>query len=196
MSEFQSFPKIARYENLDVVLTEKIDGTNGCLVWTEDGEFFVQSRNRIIMPGKNTDNAGFAAWAYEHHDELLDFFGVGRHYGEWYGKGIAHGYKLDKRYFAPFNTARWNYQTVGDADWPEDVRPVPVLDTVPLPEIDDELAYWETELKVSGSRVTPEFVVPEGIMAYCDGFRGGYLKFPFNRVPKGVWKDRGREKRN
>src|ERR1035437_8585597 len=64
-----AFPKIARL-NRDIVITEKIDGTNAAigiveLPQSEEGsvmyEVYAQSRNRIITPGKG-DHAGFAAW--------------------------------------------------------------------------------------------------------------------------------------
>lgn len=107
MNEFQEFPKIGRLSR-DVVITEKIDGTNACIfIDSADGTFLVGSRTRWITP--EADNHGFARWAFDHRDELLTL-GDGRHFGEWWGSGIQRGYgftKGDKR-FSLFNVARWH----------------------------------------------------------------------------------------
>ena len=77
--EFDKFTKIARFSR-EVIVTEKIDGTNAQIVITEDGEFFTGSRKRFITP--EDDNFGFSKWAHEHKEELMQL-GVGKHYGEW-----------------------------------------------------------------------------------------------------------------
>ena len=48
-TEFQEFPKIARLSR-EAIITEKIDGTNGCVCITEDGQMLVGSRTRWITP--------------------------------------------------------------------------------------------------------------------------------------------------
>ena len=83
MKEFIEFPKMARLSR-EVVITEKIDGTNACIYIGEDGEFLVGSRTRWITPDQ--DNHGFAAWAYANKDKLL-LLGHGTHFGEWWGTG-------------------------------------------------------------------------------------------------------------
>jgi hypothetical protein len=88
-----------------MIISEKIDGTNGCVYVGEDGEFLVGSRTRWITPEK--DNHGFAAWAYEHKDELINGLGHGRHFGEWWGKGIQRNYGLAEKRFSLFNVQRW-----------------------------------------------------------------------------------------
>ena len=80
-TEFQKIPRLSR----DMVITEKIDGTNSCICITEDGEFLTGSRHKWITP--ENDNYGFSRWAHEHKDELMKL-GVGVHYGEWWGSGI------------------------------------------------------------------------------------------------------------
>ena len=103
---FQGFPKMARYSR-DVIVTEKIDGTNGQIFIGGDGEFLVGSRTRWITP--ENDNHGFAKWAYANKEKLIEKLGVGRHFGEWFGNGIQRGYGLpngDKRFYL-FNTSRW-----------------------------------------------------------------------------------------
>lgn len=49
MSDFVGFQKIARFSR-DVIVTEKIDGTNACIWIGEDGSFLTGSRTRWITP--------------------------------------------------------------------------------------------------------------------------------------------------
>lgn len=83
MTEFQSFPKIARL-NRDIVITEKIDGTNAAIgvepigLGAQTGEYvegqvrvYAQSRSRIITP--EDDNFGFAKWVRDNADKLAEF---------------------------------------------------------------------------------------------------------------------------
>ena len=105
--EFQEFQKIARLSR-DIVITEKIDGTNGVIGIEDDGvTMHVGSRSRWLTV-ENGDNFGFALWALTHKDELLTL-GPGLHYGEWWGSGIQRGYGLQKgeKRFSLFNVARW-----------------------------------------------------------------------------------------
>lgn len=98
-----SFSKIPRL-NRDIVITEKIDGTNGLVHVTETGEVCAGSRNRWITPEK--DNFGFAKWVDANAQELQKL-GPGNHYGEWWGQGIQDGYGLKEKRFSLFNTGRW-----------------------------------------------------------------------------------------
>lgn len=160
LSEFETFRKIARLRR-DCVITEKIDGTNAQISIGENGDFRVGSRNRWILPNsvqKNADNQGFAAWAYEHKDELMGL-GVGRHYGEWWGSGIQRGYGLpagDKR-FSLFNVSVWGEKR------PACCGVVPVLyeGAFDTHAADDALEL----LRTKGSQAAP-FMNPEGIVVY------------------------------
>jgi len=157
MMEFRKFGKIARLSR-EIVVTEKIDGTNGLIAIGEDGEFRVGSRNQWITPEK--DNAGFARWAYEHKDELMQL-GAGYHYGEWWGQGIQRGYGLKEKRFSLFNTSRWSDEL--------GVRPacchvVPVLYTGMF---DTEMVQiWLDWLGRNGSVAAPGFMNPEGVVIY------------------------------
>lgn len=104
MIEFKPFQKIARL-NREVLVTEKIDGTNG-LVWiAEDGvEMRAGSRSRWITP--EADNFGFAKWVADNAEELRRL-GPGYHYGEWWGAGIQRRYGLTEKRFSLFNVSRW-----------------------------------------------------------------------------------------
>ena len=101
--EFIKFEKIARL-NREIIITEKIDGTNAQICITEDGEFLVGSRTRWITP--QDDNYGFAKWAYANKDELMTL-GVGSHFGEWWGQGIQRNYSMTGKVFSLFNVSRW-----------------------------------------------------------------------------------------
>lgn len=103
MSDFQEFAKIYRWTR-EVVITEKIDGTNAQVLIGEDGSIRAGSRNRYITPDK--DNFGFARWVEEHAAELRGL-GPGRHFGEWWGQGIQRGYGLTEKRFSLFNVSRW-----------------------------------------------------------------------------------------
>lgn len=170
MIPFEPWPKTTRFRD-DYVYTEKIDGTNACVVFkgfrdpTVDFEFAAQSRNRLITP--DSDNAGFARWVYENKDELFELLGEGRHYGEWWGKKIGRTYGLESQHFSLFNTGRWA-QATGTMDpfvvGGSNVGPVPVLGVHSLDfEYIDSLMR---DLKVNGSKAAPGFMNPEGLCVY------------------------------
>ena len=130
MSEFQEFPKVPRL-NRDVVITEKIDGTNAqvlveqldrgadlsafahetdlvAAIDVDDAPYLVRagSRSRWLRPGKQ-DNHGFSAFVAANAESLVRALGAGRHYGEWWGLGINRGYGLKGKVFSLFNVSRW-----------------------------------------------------------------------------------------
>lgn len=188
--EFEKFPKIARYAKEAVTITEKIDGTNAALL-IEGGALQAASRSRLITP--DDDNHGFARWAYENTDELVELLGEGRHFGEWWGHGIQRGYGLKNKFFSLFNTYRFRDLA---AEYPaglwigdHGLGVVPVLaDEVPLFMLDEVLASVELELEVGGSHAAPnalsEHGIPaEGLMIYFHELRT-YLKAPFGKAPK------------
>lgn len=156
MPEFMEFRKIPRLSR-DCVVTEKIDGTNGCIYIGEDGEFLVGSRSRWITP--DNDNFGFARWAYSHEEELRGL-GCGTHYGEWWGSGIQRGYGLKEKRFSLFNTSLW-----GD---PEKrlscCGVVPILYSGPFTTEDIDVCL--AMLRANGSSASPGFMEPEGIIVY------------------------------
>ena len=154
--EFRKFDKIARLSR-EIVVTEKIDGTNGLIAIGDDGEFQVGSRSRWITP--ENDNFGFARWAYEHKDELMNL-GAGFHYGEWWGLGIQRGYGLKEKRFSLFNTSRWSDDSVR----PECCHVVPVLYTGMFNT--ETIQIWLDWLSRNGSVAAPGFMQPEGIVIY------------------------------
>jgi hypothetical protein len=116
--EFRSFNKIARFSR-EMIVTEKIDGTNGIIAIGENGEFQIGSRNKWLtdeLGNIQSDNAGFAQWAIKNRDSLMAL-GAGYHYGEWWGSGIQRGYDLPKgeKRFSLFNVSRWSDDSVRPA---------------------------------------------------------------------------------
>lgn len=67
---FKAFAKIPRLYR-EVWVTEKIDGTNACVVVTEDNQVYAQSRSRIITP--EDDEAPFSDDYAPPYYEELDF---------------------------------------------------------------------------------------------------------------------------
>lgn len=155
MIEFKPFNKIYRYSR-EVVITEKLDGTNASVVITEDGQFLTGSRNRWITP--EDDNYGFSRWANANKEELLKL-GVGQHFGEWYGQGIQHSYggAKEKR-FALFNTSRWENERPACCD----VVPVLYKGMFTQEAVDNSMLF----LRENGSQMVKGFMRPEGIIIY------------------------------
>lgn len=195
--EFKAWPKTPRLFR-EIIITEKIDGTNSAVIIQELGDFAdadpmnclavvvrdgkhyeiaAQSRNRLIFPGKTTDNYGFAGWVQKNAEQLFDLLGPGRHYGEWWGEGIQKRYVNaypQIRGFALFNTARHE----GLHEWlPMDggidvlVEPVHILYQGPFSE--DVIHDTLSELNRLGSWMSPPDS-PEGIVIFHTQSRQTY----------------------
>ncbi len=155
-TEFTPFNKIPRLRR-GIVITEKIDGTNAQIRITNQGEMLVGSRNRWITP--DDDNFGFATWVKEHEEELK-LLGPGCHFGEWWGPGIQRGYGLAERKFSLFNISRWKEPNVLPACC--SLVPVLAMGNFGGHEIDAALE----DLRVNGSKASPGFMRPEGIVVF------------------------------
>jgi len=122
--EFQEFAKISRL-NREVIVTEKIDGTNGqvhirpaegsrlefgydCQIDIGGVPHYIRagSRNRWVAQVGGDDNNGFGRWVYQHAHELAAL-GPGAHFGEWWGSGIQRRYGLTEKRWSLFNVGRW-----------------------------------------------------------------------------------------
>lgn len=201
MIEFQKYPKTPRLFR-NVVITEKIDGTNsgvqvvlaselipeaerstayfgssaGLIEYlnvhypqfqyvTVDGVSYAvaaQSRSRLITPGKQTDNYGFAGWVYENAEMLARTLGPGIHFGEWWGQGIQRRYNLDYKKFSLFNVARW-----GDLEVDSPSKQLGVVPTLYEGRF-DEVAVRNVlrSLEITGSSAAPGFADPEGVIVF------------------------------
>ena len=182
---FAQFPKIARFCR-EVVVTEKIDGTNAQILISDTGPitlksgrvvpFMVGSRNRWIFP--EADNNGFARWAYD-NEALVLKLGHGRHFGEWWGAGIQRRYGQDRKRLSLFNTMRWREvgsepvkiaargnsrdSMVQDVA-PDGIEVVPVLWKGKMSELNTDKIM--ADLKEHGSYAAPGYMNPEGIVIY------------------------------
>jgi hypothetical protein len=149
---FRPYGKTERFRGFRAVVTEKIDGTNACVVIL-NGSIFAQSRNKIITP--EDDNYGFAGWVERNKEELMKL-GEGYHYGEWAGPGIQNNrHQLTAKTFFLFRP----YQ-----DLPSCCQVVPFLyegDVTNIEVLDNILA----ELKNSRP------YQPEGVIIYFSAFR-------------------------
>ena len=181
---FQAWPKTPRL-NRDMIVTEKIDGTNAAVivvpapdgfergnttddnvavcVMTTHGLYLVaaQSRKRLVSPGKQTDNAGFAAWVRHEAGNLAEVLGEGYHYGEWWNaqaarQALAEG---EKR-FSLFNVNR--YADVAFAQAPG-LDLVPVLYEGPFSQARIEMLV--AELREHGSKAHPG-IPAEGVIVF------------------------------
>jgi hypothetical protein len=202
--EFESFPKIPRL-NRDIVITEKIDGTNAAVLIEEvqdpegyddvidnDEGFYVvqaQSRNRLITPGKTTDNYGFAGWVRQNAAELVDLLGPGRHFGEWWGTGIARGYGFtSQRNFSLFRPGKIDHLVrLSPVDGTTEdvcVDTVPVLYEGPFEQVKINGAL--SSLRYFGSVAAPGFDRPEGIIVYHVAARQSFkVTLEHDEAPKG-----------
>lgn len=167
--EFQPFPKLARLSR-EMVITEKLDGTNAQVLVTEDGGIFAASRTRWITP--QNDNYGFARWVEGNKAELLKL-GPGQHFGEWWGAGIQRNYGLKEKRFSLFNVGRWfdpkqDTRAEGCND-KQDACPacchvVPVLFNGEFSTA--RICGVMVDLGVVGSHAAPGFSQPEGVVIY------------------------------
>jgi len=161
MTEFVPFHKIPRLSR-EVVITEKIDGTNASVHIGEDGSFRVASRTRWITP--EDDNFGFAKWAYANRDELMSL-GVGSHFGEWWGQGIQRAYSQTRKRFSLFNVHRWSDEAGAR---PACCDVVPVLYEGQLEDhgVMTGVNLSLLRLQAMGSMAAPGFMRPEGIIIF------------------------------
>jgi len=174
--EFTPFKKIPRHYR-DVIITEKIDGTNASMTITEDGEIYAASRNRWITV--DDDNYGFAKWVEDNKQDLMSL-GVGTHFGEWWGQGIQRGYGLNKKRFSLFNVGRWHKQVVWLHDTVECPSCCHVVPIISIGDNKDETYRIATDwLKANGSRAKLGYQNPEGWIAYHTK-SGALSKFTFD----------------
>ena len=192
MIEFEAWPSIARLHR-DTVYTEKIDGTNSAIIIKsiEDNNecpdnavaeikdetqpfdtyyaIGAQSRKRVITV--DDDNFGFARWVRDNAEDLFKTLGEGIHFGEWWGSGIQRGYGLSKgeKRFSLFNTPRWR-----DVKFPEGLG----IYTVPelyVGDFDTEtVKRIMADLHNNGSKASPGFPRPEGIVIYHTASRTAF----------------------
>ena len=154
---YRPYPKTPRLHG-EIIITEKIDGTNACVIVTDDFQVFAGSKNRILST--TSDNFGFAQWVQDNQEELKQL-GPGSHAGEWWGQGIQRTYGMTTKKFSLFNVSRWS----NPDERPECCGCVPVLatrDTFDVSAVD----WWAEALSHTGSYAAPGFMNPEGVVVY------------------------------
>ena len=175
-AEFKAWDKIPRGKGQHVTITEKLDGTNACVIIIEGKLVGVQSRTRLITP--ENDNYGFAKWTHE-NKESLEKLGDGYHYGEWYGEGIQKNHhKKDGKYLALFNTFRFSEERPLPKDI--NIEIVPILYSGSKKDINIDEIMKSLELQAEEANYTPE-----GIIVYHHNTRA-FEKYTFKNV-NGKW---------
>jgi len=198
--KFTEFPKMGRLSR-EVVITEKIDGTNASICITEDGQFLTGSRTRWITP--QDDNFGFSAWAHAHKDELLTL-GKGTHFGEWWGSGIQRGYGLAKgeKRFSLFNVSRFHLHGTEAREilQADPTKPKKFTQELPacvglVPELwrgifdTNQVALALETLAMTGSKAAEGFMKPEGVVVFHTAAGVGFKKtLDKDEVPKSLIK--------
>lgn len=142
---------------------------------------YAQSRNRLIRPGKATDNAGFAGWVAQNAAQLVELLNPGLHYGEWWGQGIQRNYGLKEKRFSLFNTHahRGIYERSNGL-----LRSVPVLYQGPNQgaRVEEAMQY----LAEYGSEAETGFANPEGVCVYHSASKQ-VTKVTFEHDNTGKW---------
>jgi hypothetical protein len=184
---FEPYGKTPRWRS-QVVVTEKIDGSNCFILVPEDPTLpvAVGSRNRWITPGKSTDNFGFAGWVRD-NEERLRRLGPGKHYGEWWGVGIGRGYGLQERRWSLFQATRWADEEVWKGlDLPANVHRVPILtrrELDPRRGVEDPIREAIEKLENEGSQAVPGYMKPEGVIVAMAAMGFKPMKYVFeNKV--------------
>lgn len=214
--EFKEWPKTPRLRKAgSTIITEKIDGTNACVVivptdeprWENnpgsisihefEGQLYslgAQSRKRLIYPMQ--DNSGFAQWVASNDRKLVELLGPGYHYGEWWGQGIQRRYGMKHKVFSLFNVGRWllGRPEEDTAGWLEQAAEIH-MDTVPIVyqgkfsdlAIDTSLAWLRREGSPAALRWGAGFQPAEGIVLRHREL-GGNLKVMLENddTPKGA----------
>lgn len=193
LPEFGKMPSIARLSR-EMIITEKIDGTNASVTVTPEGRVVAGKRGGYIFDP--TDNFGFPGWVEAHQDELLGL-GPGCHFGEWWGWKIQRGYGLanDERRFSLFNVKRWSDDiprstTIGDLAEGKEVRQRPACcHVVPVlyRGLFESLAIYGVmqALKQSGSHAARGFMRPEGVVIFHNAGDGYLFKKTFEKDEEG-----------
>ena len=194
---YPKFPSIPRF-NKPVIVTEKIDGTNGQIwigdpyAWGADVPKVVLSDEWALLAGSRnrwlsleSDNFGFAAWAYANADALADTLGEGQHFGEWWGPGIQRGYGLKEKRFSLFNTSRWDNEDGVMTECVPGLDVVPVLGKYDGQWVSSAVEMSMYQLETQGSVASPGFMRPEGVVVYHTAANQPF-KMTFDN-PEGKW---------
>ena len=177
LTEFAAYGKTPRLFR-DCIITEKLDGSNAQISIDEYGNVRAGSRTRWCKAWPaSEDNYGFASWCDSNQEELLKL-GPGRHFGEWYGRGINRGYGLTSRRFALFNVSRWEDGALSPKTFQRGVEQ-PRVALSPRPACCEVVpvifkGLFDTalvqralmRLEANGSYAAPGYRNPEGVVVF------------------------------
>ena len=145
---FREFEKIARLKR-NVVITEKIDGTNACVVISPSGLIFL--RSHVARSSRRMMTTTVLRGGLRTMPKRLAKLGEGYHYGEWWGSGIQRRYGMDRKVFSLFNVGRW---TPENPNLPSSCcSVVPILSQGALIDADNALEDLKTQRQSRRSRV-------------------------------------------
>lgn len=168
LTQHRKYPKIHRAENINCILSEKLDGTNGVIYIGEDRKTIkAGSRNQWITSQK--DNFGFAKFVYDNRQDLLKM-GPGYHYGEWVGPGINRNYDLQERKFYLFPSGKIEAR-------PECCHSIPIEATCTFESLFVVTDFIRQDLVERGSFLNPAYQA-EGIVIYLREL-GKHIKIIF-----------------
>lgn len=211
--EFVPWGKISRW-NRDIIVTEKIDGTNGAIGikrltdadlydengmpatvagWTwideheagSDGTFYqVYAQSRNRIVEIGDNHFGFAQWVQDNRYELVRTLGEGIHFGEWFGSKIGRGYGCEK--------GERYFSLFNTSRWNvENTKSVPGLTAVPI-LYEGMMSPFEIDynlglLRNNGSVARPGFMRPEGIVIFHTASNSMFkITLENDEVPKGL----------
>lgn len=172
--DYPAFPKIPRF-NREVIVTEKIDGTNSQIeIVEDDGLWTVRAGSRNRWLTLEADNFGFARWVEENRSSLIQDLGPGNHFGEWYGQGIQRTYGLNEKRFMLFNTSRWSdpearpaCTEVATELFRGNMEDLIAPESGPEGfEAENHLDFLLDNLRIWGSRHVRGFMKPEGVVLF------------------------------
>lgn len=148
--EFKSFPSIPRLSK-DMIVTEKLDWTNACIVIDAEWNISAQSRNNIITPDK--DNYWFARWV-ENNKEQLKKLWEWYHYWEWWWNWIQRWYWMKEKKFSLF-FYRWVWEI------PSIVSIVPTIYEWPFctKKIDEIMEEMRIHWSYATKFMNPEWII-------------------------------------
>lgn len=152
-----------KYPGKTLAFKSTADFSNRVFVVSERLNVKAGSRTRYLSP--LDDNYGFAQYVEANKQEIIEKLGIGRHFGEWAGPGINSGEGLTQKTFVLFDW--WKFPP--ERPLPPQMAIVPVLYNGPVDfsKIDEAMA----DLKANGSKMSPGFMRPEGIVVQTLGTR-------------------------
>jgi hypothetical protein len=168
---FIAWPKTPRLENEVFHITEKIDGTNACIVIQQEAfdtfinhleveglTYYIGAQSRSRLLSLEVDHYGLGSWVAKNAEQLILDLGVGHHFGEWWGQSINRGYELTEKRFSLFNPTKKSLCC----------HNIPYMAESCQEELNKGISECRTRLETDGSMASPGFMRPEGLVVYAE----------------------------